>query len=361
MALTLITCVLLACGILAFPRYRAVPAARDGESAADGIPTVSIIIPARNEEKNLPALLDSLRAQQIRVLEILVIDDESTDRTAEVARSMGARVVPAGPLPEGWLGKANACHQGALAARGDWLLFLDADTWFEPSGLDRLLAFFAKTGGALSLIPWHVVRAPHEHLSVFFNINAMAGTGAFTPWPGLRASLSGPVLLVGRADYLASGGYEKVKSRILENFQLTRAFRDHGMGITVLGGRGIISYRMYPESARHLATGWMKGFANGAASTPRPVLILLVLWMTGLVCAAQGLALAPTTGLAWGLYALAVVQCLVFFARVGSFRWWSAVIYPVFLIFFFVLFGISASRAARGKSVQWKGRAIHAD
>lgn len=359
MALFLLTLVLLACGILAFPRYRGVPAAQ-GAGEVAGV-SVSIIIPARNEEKNLPVLLESLGRQGTRVHEIIVVDDESTDGTAEVARAMGARVIRAGPLPEGWLGKANACHRGAMAATGDWLLFLDADTWFEPAGLDRLLACFARRSGALSLIPWHVVHEPHEHLSVFFNINSMAGTGAFTPWPGVKASLSGPVLLVGRSDYLASGGYERVKSRILENFQLTGAFRDHGMPITVLGGRGIISYRMYPDSVRGLATGWMKGFANGAASTPRPVLILLVLWMSGLVCAANGLVVGPVAGVAGVIYAAAVLQCLVFFRRVGSFRWWSAIFYPAALLFFFVIFGISASRVARGKTVQWKGRAIHAD
>ena len=107
-----------------------VPPCRRREPAAE-TPAVSVIIPARDEEDNLPALLASLARQDPRPAEVIVVDDNSTDQTAAVARRCGAAVVPSKPLPEGWRGKPWACCQGAEAARGDVLLFVDADTFFE--------------------------------------------------------------------------------------------------------------------------------------------------------------------------------------------------------------------------------------
>ena len=133
-----------------------------------GFRSLSIIIPARNEEKNLPALLASIQAQPIQPLEVWAIDDDSQDATAAIANRLGARVIHSKPLPEGWIGKTWACRQGALAAQGELLLFMDADTRFEPGGLSRLLGAWQQTGGVVSVAPYHEVRRPYEHGSVYF-------------------------------------------------------------------------------------------------------------------------------------------------------------------------------------------------
>ena len=110
----------------------------DGTSGVD--PTkVSIIVPARNEAKNLPRLIHSIRAQRVWPQEVIVVDDDSEDKTADIAKEMGARVITSEPLPEGWRGKTWACHQGAKEAKGKTLLFLDADTWLEDHGYKNLL------------------------------------------------------------------------------------------------------------------------------------------------------------------------------------------------------------------------------
>ena len=307
---------------------------------------LSIIIPARNEEHNLPALLRSINAQSVRPAEVIVVDDGSTDRTATVARELGATVIPSRPLPEGWRGKTWACHQGAKAATGDRLLFLDADTWFEPGGLEQILANY--TGGAFSVGPYHAVREPYEQLSLFFNLNMTAGT--------VPGGLFGQMLLVDRESYRQVSGHETVKGRILENFWLAEQFRAAGIAVRSVTGRGMLSFRMYPNGLKELVEGWTKGFSSGARQTPRGKLIGLVLWMIGLMLP---VVLLPVTVWAVGVYALCAVQVARLSRRVGSFSWYTALLYPVPLCFFFAVFAWSALRS--GKQVTWKGREIRAD
>ena len=103
------------------------------EPASDAAATtVSVIIPARDEERSIGRCVSSLLGQDHAPLEVIVVDDGSTDRTAAIAGEAGATVVTAPPLPDGWTGKPHACAIGADAASGDWLLFVDADTVAEP-------------------------------------------------------------------------------------------------------------------------------------------------------------------------------------------------------------------------------------
>ena len=340
-----VTLALWAAGFLLRDRLRPCAVAHPWDSP----PTLSVIIPARNEAHNLPTLLRSLAAQPLKPREIIVVDDGSTDRTAEFARELGATVIASQPLPEGWRGKPWACHQGAQAATGDLLLFVDADTWFEPDGLARILSRY--TGGAFSVGPYHAVRKPYEHLSLFFNFNMTVGT--------VPQGLFGQMLLVDRESYRRVGGHETVKGRILENFLLAGQFRAAGIPVRSVTGRGVFSFRMYPNGLRELIAGWTKGFASGAGQTPRGTMFLIVTWMIGLMLAPLG-GLVTGDWLRWGAaYLLCAAQVGWFSRQAGAFRWFSAVLYPVPLIFFFAVFAWSVLRS--GKRVQWKGREIRAD
>lgn len=325
---------------------------------------LSIIIPARNEEQNLPTLLRSLAAQSSQPREIIVVDDASTDRTANVAREHGARVINSQPLADGWRGKTWACHQGAQAATGNLLLFLDADTWFESDGLRRVLAEFQSAGGGvLSVAPHHAVRSFHEQFSAFFNLVMLAGTGAFTLCGDTLAprGLLGQFLLIERAHYQRVGGHEAVKGRILENFWLAEQLRAAGVSLRCRGGRGVFSFRMYPNGWREVVDGWTKGFASGAGRTHLPILLLVVTWMFGLVTAPLGLVLNIQSMWWFAAYALAVAQVAWLLRRVGTFHWGTALFYPAPLIFYFVVFARSVRRARNKQSVEWKGRHIRAD
>jgi len=307
---------------------------------------LSIIIPARNEAHNLPRLLDSIRTQPSPPFEVLVIDDHSTDATAEIAAARGATVLPAQPLPDGWRGKPWACHQGALAAKGSHLLFLDADCWFEPGGLDAVLRHYQ--GGAFSVAPHHRVERPYEELSALFNVIMVASTAGH--------GLFGQSLLVDRASYQAAGGHLEVKGRVLENLRLAAFYRAAGVPVASIPGRGMLSFRMYPDGLRSLVEGWTKGFASGAAETPRAAVVLVALWISGLMISLIALPFSP-----WSLplYLAFAVQFALMLTRVGSFSPVTALLFPVPLLFYLAVFVRSVRRS--GKEVTWKGREFRAD
>lgn len=328
---------------------------------------LSIVVPTRNEERNIQRLLNSIARLESHPMEILVIDDGSTDATATVAREMGATVFPAPPLPDGWLGKTWACHQGAKRARGDYLLFLDADVVLKPDALDRIRAACRKNDcKVLSLGPYHEVEKPYEQLSAFFNLTTHMGMGAFSLWgsPRKPSGLFGPFFLVERALYFAVGGHEAVREEILEHMSLAAKLRAIDSPMLCLGGREVVHTRMYPQGLSSLVEGWSKAFASGAAKTEPPILTLSVLWMSGaMVACALGLfGLFGQTGLLAGLaiYAAYAWQLYFFLRQLGNFSLIACLAYPVLLAAFFFIFGRSVFLRVSGRGVTWKGRSVPA-
>lgn len=344
-----------------------IPVPRHGASrtAAQSSP-VSVIVPARNEAANLPPLLESLRTQAPPPLEIIVVDDQSADSTGHAARAMGATVVESAPLPEGWLGKPWACWQGARQARGELLVFLDADTRLEPGGLARLAETWSEPGGLLSVQPYHRMEQPYEQLAAFFNVVAMAGLGVFSPWAGRFPSQGafGPCNVCRRDDYFAVGGHEAARGAVVESLPLGRAFLEAGRPVRCMGGRGTVSFRMYPDGWPALVEGFGKGFALGADATPKAGLLLIVAWIcAGFEVLRHGLA-ALMAGdamgsLLWsGAYLLFAGQLYWMLARIGSFSRLVAVLYPIPLVFFLGVFLKSLVDTFGLKRVSWKGRSL---
>ena len=232
---------------------------------------LSIIIPARNEEKNLKRLLESLTRQSVKAGEIIVIDDHSEDATSDIAIEAGSLLIRSKPLPEGWVGKPWACWQGALQAKGEILLFLDADTYLESDGIHRLLLNFyqKQRGGLLSVQPYHQMKKWYERLAAFFNIITVSGMNAFTLLGGRIKPIGafGPCNICLKKDYFNIGGHEMVRGDILESIGLGKAFIEKGLPVHCYGGLDAISFRMYPEGFNSLLEGFSKGFGLGAKAT----------------------------------------------------------------------------------------------
>jgi len=330
-------------------------------------PSVSVIIPARNEEHTLPNLLDSLAGQLSSEVEVIVVDDHSEDRTKAVAEKSAVKVLESLPKPEGWLGKAWACYQGAGIASGEILVFLDADTVLEKNGLKNIIEAYVERDGVLSIQPYHKMRNLYEQLSAFFSIVMMAGIGAFTIL-GSRIKpigIFGQAVVMKRQHYLDFGGHDKVKGEILEDLAFGSELQKKGVEVYCLGGKSTISFRMYPNGIRELINGWSKGFAMGAAKTPLPLLIPIIAWISGSLGTTRGLieVIVATNNVQiaiWGsLYILYAAQIYWILVRIGNFKFYTALFYPIPMAFFVVVFIYSFVRIFLFRSVKWKGREIN--
>ncbi|MGE6377692.1 glycosyltransferase family 2 protein [Peribacillus muralis] len=330
-----------------------------------GLPFLSIIIPARNEGGRLSPLLQSLQEQRFKQFEILVVDDHSTDNTVAIAESYGSKV-----LQNEGSGKSSACWRGAKHAKGSWLLFLDADTAFiNQDGLRNLLHFYQGKGarGILSLQPYHTVDRLYEHLSVIFNIIVIVGMNVFTIW-GSRfktAGSFGPCILCNRDDYLLSGGHKKIEGEIMDDLALGQAFLDHNLPVHCLGGKGIISLRMYPEGLSSLIEGWCKSFAVGSKSTHPVIMLMVIIWVAGSFITTGALISSiielntPVIIFSAVLYIFYTLQTAWFARRVGNFRRAVFPLYPLLFLFFTGVYVYSFFRVNVLRSVKWKGRKIN--
>ncbi|WP_170289366.1 glycosyltransferase [Metabacillus lacus] len=326
---------------------------------------VTIIIPARDEEKNIAVLLDSLNKQTEENLEIIVANDQSADSTAEIAKAKGAAVLDVPDLPQGWLGKSWACWQGARQSSKEWLLFIDADTYFEKNGLLRILEAFQdqKEGSVLSIHPFHAVKKGYESLSMLFHIVIYGSMGAFHP---LQRKLSsngafGQCMIIRKRDYGKFGGHEAIKGRIVENMAFARHVKKQGGKVRCISGRHAISMRMYPNGWSELIKGWSKSFASGAGTTSKVSLVLVFIWLTGMFTFIPA-ALSSTVSYHWVpiliLYAAAVLQIYTIAVRIGTFSFWHALFFPVHLLFFAGVFLFSFLQTYLTRNAKWKGRSI---
>ncbi len=247
------------------------------------IPEVSVIVPARNEEASLGACLESLVSQTGVAFEIIVVNDHSTDRTEEIARSFeGVRVIQAGELPPGWTGKNNAVACGARESRGAWLLFTDADTVHLPGSLARALAE-AKDHKAemLSYSPeqiavsfWEMAILPVVFAALAWQYPPTMVSDPTTP----IAAANGQFIFIRRETYDAVGGHAAVAGEILEDVALARLVKSAGRKIRFRYGSDMVRTRMYRNFAQ-LREGWTK---NLALLFPKPVLLalgVLIVWL----------------------------------------------------------------------------------
>jgi 4,4'-diaponeurosporenoate glycosyltransferase len=338
---------------------------RSGESKL--YPSVSIIVPARNEENNLPILLESLRNQGLSANEVIVVIGPSEDKTWEVARREGVTVILSEPMPSGWLGKPWACYQGAKAAKGELLIFLDADTFLEKEGLKNIVNIYLERDGVVTIQPFHKTKHIYEQFSAYFNIIGMAGMGTFTVLGSLLKpiGLFGPCVVMSKKYYFEIGGHLGVKGEVVEDLALGNRIKKQQVPIYCYGGKGTISFRMYPGGIGQLIEGWSKGFATGAVKTSIPILIATIVWIGGSLSTTRYLSealinLNMLTILVWGAaYIAYAAQIWWMFRRVGTFNYLTALFYPISLLFFLLVFLLSFFLIFIQRSVKWKGVKIN--
>jgi len=341
---------------------------------------VSVVVPARNEERNIERIIRSLAASDYPDLEIVVVDDRSEDATSEVATRVAAeleeeagpsiRIVAGADLPEGWLGKPWACQQGAEVATGDYLLFTDADTRHAPPLLRRAITALEQDGSDVVTLAgrqlmesfWERVVQPQIFTTILFRYRDNR-----RPHPPERyrdAIANGQYILFRRQTYEAIGGHEAVQGEVVEDMKLAQVLVRAGHTLDVRMAEEDFATRMY-ESLDELVRGWSKNVVLGAMATlpPGPLrriapagifLGTLYLWVMPPLALLVGLLTSNTdlVTFGWVVVGLSATFWATVTARMG--------VNPLYGVAYPLGGAVGAwiyLRAwVRGGTVEWKGR-----
>ncbi len=352
------------------------PAPPASSTPAATQPKVSVIIPARNEEANIGRCLRSILAQQGIAFQVIVVDDHSTDRTAEIARQVAQEFDGAydarrpqvivmqarRPLPAGWTGKANALCSAVPLARGDWLLFTDADTEHAPGSLAAAVQEAEQHGADLfSLSPEQEVEGFWERALMPVIFAELAATfrprDVSDPTKPVAAA-NGQYLLIRRGVYQEVGGHAAVAGDLLEDVALARRVKGAGHVLRFRLGKGMVRTRMY-RGLQQMREGWTKNlallFPDASSLACRrmaefAVLVALPPAAAGAWLAKAGpvrYALLGATAAAWGNFLLRT--------RRAHFDPLSTALAVCGLPLFAGLL-LRSARAHRDGRVEWKGR-----
>lgn len=336
---------------------------------------LSIIIPARNEERTLGPCLGAAASQGVSRLEIVVVDDDSEDRTLAVAEEStrgDPRVVVlrAGPLPDGWVGKCHALDTGARASTGEWLLFIDADVILAPEAARTAMEFAtARSIDFLSLSPSQRCIGFWERLLqplVFDLLDRTYDMRAVNDPRSSVAAANGQFLMVRRAAYDGIGGHAGVRGEVLEDVALARRAKGAGLRLYFANTRSLARARMY-GSLGELWKGWSKNLFPllGARDTAvlRTMVGEILVWIVPVATVGIALGLGDPTDSFWSLAWLSGFIAILslmgtatpLLAGSGVFPGYSVLISLGKLMLLAMIFD-SWIRHRMGWAVVWKGR-----
>jgi cellulose synthase/poly-beta-1,6-N-acetylglucosamine synthase-like glycosyltransferase len=348
---------------------RKIPVLEDvlGTDLVDRNPALSVILAARDEERSVGESLPSMLAQVYSgMIEVLAVNDRSTDRTGEILEELATkhpdrlRVLDVESLPDGWLGKTHALYAGATQARGEWLLFTDADVIFTPSCTDKAVRY-ATTNGLdhLTLPPEIVCR------SVLLRSFVAAFTLVFEmtqrPWrvgdPQAQEHVGvGAFNLIRKDAYEWSGTHRAIRMRPDDDMKLAKLLKRHGFRQGVAYGVGLISvewHQTLPDAVRGLSKSMFSGLDYRIGATVAGVLMLL---LTN-VLPVFGLFSRKTTGTLCRLNILSTFLVYAYRARLfgDDTPWWYAVLHPLGICVFIYAMLRSASTTLAGGGIEWRG------
>jgi len=328
-------------------------------------PTISVLVPARNEEHNLPACLESLLALDPAPAEILVLDDHSTDKTREIIQGFAfkhkqIRGIRGKELPAGWVGKTWACHQLSQEASGEILVFTDADNTYHPAALERSVRWMqALNLDMLSAFPQQTLKTLPEKLVIpvvdlFVYSMLPLWLTRFSPFPSLAAA-NGQWMVFRKEAYDTLGGHKEMASEIVEDVAMSRKTKKRGLHLLATPGTGTVYGRMY-RNAEEVRAGFAKnlfgltGFHSGLFFLIFSMLLLTMVIPYGLLIFSPGLAVAGTV-----ILNLLIRMLLVLAYRHPPFV--SIVLHPISILYT-ARIALHSWNSYRKGSITWKGRAV---
>ncbi|MBI2331023.1 MAG: glycosyltransferase [Chloroflexi bacterium] len=345
-------------------------------------PLVTVCIPARDEETNIRRCVEAVLRQDYPNFEVIVLDDRSTDSTSEILRQLAAqddklKIIHGSDLPEGWAGKPHALYQASAAARGDWLCFVDADTFLTPNALSAVYAKSIETHADLFTILTKQILGSFWERTVMPLVMTALSVG-FSPRkvndPNRRdAVANGQFIFIKHSVYDLIGGHEKIKDQIVEDKALSENVKWNGHRLVMADGTQVASTRMYTSLAG-MWEGWTKNIYLGLRDHPS-LLLLGAFGATLALIAALFLPVWPLLGLLWylnggGWLALVVIlKALVVWgvliyirslvARNMEISSWYALLTPLGAGVFAAMMLTSAWKVVSGQGVTWRGRKYH--
>jgi chlorobactene glucosyltransferase len=352
------------------------PQLRSYPQAARNSPLVSVIVPARNEAHNIGICLSTLLNTSYGSCEVIVVDDGSSDGTADIARLLARRsrisvkVIETPPLPPGWIGKCWACHTGYQQARGELLLFTDADTRHDDELLPLAVgALQSCDAGMVTVLPRQIVESFWERVvlpHIFFVLQiSFAGIYGMDRTRNPRRVIgNGQFMLFRRDVYEKLGGHQAIKAEVCDDLVMAQRTIANGQRMLLAFATDVMETRMY-HSLGEIVEGWSKNLARGGLLTLGPVFGRIAIWLGAVLLIA-----------AWVLPVVVLVAG-IFVGALAPFRLAAAAITATSLLFWLCLyayFGVKLSTSlafplgalvsaflmirssVRGNRVAWRGR-----
>ncbi|MCX7432592.1 MAG: glycosyltransferase family 2 protein [Planctomycetia bacterium] len=338
-------------------------------------PAVSVLVPARNEAAAIEPCVRAILASRDVELEVVVLDDASTDGTDAIVRQLAeqdarVRLIRGRPLPSGWCGKQHACAQLAEAATHETWVFLDTDVLLSTDAVGRCVAFLDASQASLvsgfprqvtgSFPEWMLLPLIHFVLLGFLPIARSRMDNS----PGLAAGC-GQLFITRRGDYLRAGGHTAIRASLHDGIKLPRAFRRAGLRTDIFDATDIASCRMYTRSLdvwKGLSKNATEGIGSPATIVPFTILLAggqMLPW----VLVAWGLATGWQGWPAWTVAAAVVAVALSSLPRIlaaGRFRQsvTSVLAHPLGILVFLAIQWVALGRRLLGLQTSWRGRSL---
>lgn len=269
--------------------YNMLPKLSKNEKSSKSSPMVSVIIPSRNESKRITPCIESMKAQTYANFEVLIVDD-STDNTVEVINNIVKndkrfRIIKEEKLETGWVGKPHAMQQGSHEAKGEWLLFIDADTAHDPGLISSAVKHASKKNlDMLSILAelvcksfWEKIIQPIPTGLLLF----ISPLGKVNDPKSKNAFALGPFILIKNSVFKKIDGYKKIRGKIADDIEMAKLLKESGFKIGLARAHDMMKLRMY-EKFKDIWEGWSKNIFMGLVqkreirSKGKQILILLV-------------------------------------------------------------------------------------
>jgi chlorobactene glucosyltransferase len=335
------------------------------------LPTVSTIVPARNEQRNIDRCARGITGQDYPNMDTIFVDDDSKDATPDilaryVAKDSRVKVVHTGGKPEGWNGKQWACHSGALEANGEWLCFMDADTYAEPFLISRTLAFVLTNNiDMLTLQPWYELLGLWEriilptglpHLLIVYPPDRVNN-------PNDPLSMAnGQFILIKRSVYEAVKGHEGIKDRMMDDYSLGENVKNAGYHINIVDGAEVMRVRLY-TNLREIWAGALKAAVQISGGWGISAVGLLVTLLVNVVPVfALWLAVLLENWPAVLIMGVTILIEIAYYSivRMAGFRTppWTGFVFPLGGLIVTMILADGMFRLATGREILWKGRSL---